>query len=359
MTKTTISRRSVLKAGAAAVGLASPSFFVRNAWAAGQSMQIGIWGGTQGEFIRRNVLPAFEKEFDCKVDAQQGSTLGQIGLLRAAKAAPKFTVMFIDDLGVEIAKREDLIAALPKDKMPNLGKVYPRFIYNDGYGVALAVSSAGLFYNPQATKPLESYADLWNPRFVRKFSMVGTKTTPSVFMIIAAAAIATGKPFKEAQYLADAAWPKLAELKPNVLNLYSTDDAALLVAQGQGSIGGPEYSKYVYPYKIKGAPIEMCFPKEGAFAGVNCQVLVKNAPAADLGAAFMNRMLDPGVQQGLAEAALAAPAIGGLSFKPQIAGLLAYPDTRMDELGLFSPDWAYVNSVRSDWIEKISQIFTA
>ncbi len=55
--------------------------------------------------------------------------------------------MFVDDLGVEIAKREGLIDPLPKDKMPNLAKVYPRFIYNDGYGVALAVSSAGIFYN--------------------------------------------------------------------------------------------------------------------------------------------------------------------------------------------------------------------
>ena len=87
--------------------------------------------------------------------------------------------------------------------------------------------------------------------------------TPSVFTVIAAAAVATGKPFKEAQYLADAAWPKLEALKPNILNLYSTDDAALLVSQGQGVIGGPEYSKYVYPYKLKGASIDMCFPKEG------------------------------------------------------------------------------------------------
>jgi len=31
----------------------------------------------------------------------------------------------------------------------------------------------------------------------------------------------------------------------------------------------------------------------------------------------------------------------------------------MDELGLFSPDWAYVNSVRSSWIENLNQIFTA
>ena len=351
-----LNRRAVLAGGAA---LAAPMSFVRNGWAAGKTIQVGIWGGTQGEFIRRSVLPAFEKDFDCKVEAQQGSTLGQIGLLRASKDAPKFTVMFVDDLGVEIAKREGLIDPLPRDRMPNLAKVYPRFIYNDGYGVALAISSAGLFYNPGATKPVESYADLWNPRFARKISLVGTKTTPSVFTIIAAAAVATGKPFQEAQYLADKAWPKLAELKPNVLNLYSTDDAALLVAQGQGSIGGPEYSKYVYPYKLKGAPIEMCFPKEGAFAGVNCQMLVKNAPNPDLGAAFMNRMLEPSVQQGLAETALAAPAIGGLSFKPQVAGLLPYPDTKMDELKLFSPDWAHVNAVRSDWIEKTNQIFTA
>ncbi len=356
MTLATPHRRRLLATGAAA--LAAPMFFVRNGWAQSKSIQIGIWGGTQGEFIRKSVLPAFEKDFDCKVSAQQGSTLGQIALLRASKDAPKFTVMFVDDLGVEIAKREGLIDPLPKDKMPNLAKVYPRFIYNDGYGVALAISSAGLFYNPKATKPLESYAELWDPRFAGKVSMVSTKTTPSVFMVIAAAAVATGKPYKEAQYLADAAWPKLAELKPNVFKMYDTDDAALLVAQGEGAIGGPEYSKYVYPYKLKGASIEMNFPKEGAFAGVNCQIMVKNAPNQDLGAAFMDRMLSPQVQQGLAEAALAAPSIGGLTFKSPIAELLAYPDTTMDKLGLFSPDWAYVNANRSAWVEKLNQIFT-
>ena len=73
----------------------------------------------------------------------------------------------------------------------------------------------------------------------------------------------------------------------------------------------------------------------------------------------MNRMLEPSVQQGLAEAALAAPAISGLTFSPEIAKFLPYPDTKMDELGLFSPDWAYINSVRSQWIEKLNQIFVA
>jgi putative spermidine/putrescine transport system substrate-binding protein len=356
-TGSSLTRRSVLGVGISA--LAMPTILPRNARAQEKSIQIGIWGGAQGEFIRKNVIPAFEKDFGCKVRAVQGSTLGQISQLRATKETPKFTVMFVDDLGVEIAKREGLIDPLPQPRMPNLSRVYPRFVYEDGYGVALAMSSAGLFYNPKQTKPLESYAELWKPEFAKKVSLVSTKTTPSVFMVIAAAAVATGKPYKEAQYLADAAWPKLQELKGNILKLYDTDDAPLLVAQGEGAIGGPEYSKYVYNYMMKGASLDMCFPREGAFAGVNCQVLVKNSPNPELGADFMNRMLDPKVQRGLAEAALAAPSIDGLEFGPEIAKLLAYPATKMDQLGLFSPDWKYVNSVRSQWIEKMNQIFVS
>jgi len=84
--------------------------------------------------------------------------------------------MFVDDLGIEIAKREGLIDPLPKDKMPNLEKVYPRFIYNDGYGVALMISSAGIFYNTKTAKPLESYADMWDAKFAKKISLVTPRT---------------------------------------------------------------------------------------------------------------------------------------------------------------------------------------
>ena len=354
-----ITRRGLVKA-AAATAIAAPLVHVRNAWAQDKQIQIGIWGGPQGEFIRKNVLPAFERDFGCKVFAEEGTTLGQISRLRATKDNPKYTVMFVDDLGVEIAKREGLIDPLPKARMPNLAKVFPRFVYNDGYGVALAVSTAGLFYNPNATKAPASYGDIWDPRFRKRVSLVSTKNTPSVFVVIATAALVTGKPFQEAQYLADAAWPKLAELKPNILNLYESNNAAVYVAQGEGDIGGIEFSKYVYPYMLQGAPIDMAFPKEGAFAGVNCQVLVKGGPNGDLGAEFMNRMLDPKVQQPLAEFAIAAPPIEGVTFeKPEIAKLLAYPLSKMDEMGLFSPDWAYVNGVRSAWIERLNQIFVA
>ncbi len=350
---TAISRRAVVG------GLAlSPTIFIRGAWAQGKELRIGIQGGLQGEFIRKNVIPKFESDFGCRVLAEEGNTLGQIARLRATKESPRYTVVPVDDLGVEIAKREDLIDRLPVDLIPNLAKVFPNFIYEGGFGVGHAISSVGLFYNTKTIKPLASYAEMWEPRFAKRIMLSSAKGTPSVYLLIVCAAIATGKPYAEAQYLIDEAWPKLEELKPNVINLYVSDTAALNVAQGEADLGGLEHSKYVVPYALKGANVEMCYPKEGAFAGVNCQVLVKNAPNRELGAEWMNRILSPEVQKPLAEATLAAPSIEGLSFGPELAKVISYPLSKMNEMNLFSPDWAHVNANRSAWIEKINQIFT-
>ncbi len=354
----TPTRRTVLK-GAGLAALATPLILRRNAWAQGKTIQMGIWGGVQGEYIRKTVIPPFEQEFGCRVLVEEGVTLSQLARMRATKDDPKYTVMFIDPLGIEIAKRENLIAPLPVASMSNLSNVYPRFILEDGFGVAFGVTAAGLFYNPAATSAPTSYADLWNPKYKKRLSMIGVRNTPSTFLVIAAAAVATGKPLKEAQYNVEAAWPKLAELKPNVLNLFESNAAAVFVAQGEADIGAIEYSQYIYPYTAKGASVDMAFPKEGGFAGHNCQVLVKNGPNGDIGAAFMNRMLDTKVQAGLAEVGLSAPSVGGITFAPELAKMLPYPIEKVEAMGLFTPDAANINANRSAWIEKLNQIFVS
>ena len=101
----------------------------------------------------------------------------------------------------------------------------------------------------------------------------------------------------------------------------------------------------------------MVFPKEGTFAGINCLSLVKGAPEPELGAAFINRMLEPSVQQGLAEATLTASSISGLNFKPDVAKYIAYPEAKMDEMGLFACDWKYINPLRPALLERYNQVF--
>lgn len=355
----TLSRRRAV-AALTATTLAAPMIFARNGWAAGKSITVGTYTGPQGDYIHRMVIPKFEADHGCKVFQTQGVTLTQIALMRAQKAHPAYSVMFMDDTGVPIAKDEGLIAPLPRADIPNLAKAIPRFVLDDGYAVAFAVSAIAPCYNTQLAKPIASYEGLWDPALRGKLVIASPKFTQSVMLLIAAAALVTGKPLEQAQLLTDQAWGKMQALKPNVQTLYDNSTTAMLqLSQGQFSMDGPEFSKTVLPYKMKGAPIDMCYPKEGAFAGINTMTLVKNGPNPELAAAFIDRMLSPAVQKGLSEATFAAPTVTDITLDPKVAALVPYPAQRMAEMKLASMDWRTLNMRRGAIVEKLTQIFGA
>ena len=353
--KMQIGRRGLTKLGVAA--LATPTILTPRAWADGKSIQIGIYPAQQGEYVRKQIIPQFQADYNCRVFTTEGVTLTQIAALRATRSNPKYSAMFMDDIGIDLAKKEGLIDPLPVDKIPNLQRVYKRFLFSEGYGAAFAISTGGLYVNPENGTRISSYGDLWDERFRKRYLMITPKFTQSIYMLIATASMVTGKPLKDAQYETDGAWDKLAGLKPSVLTTYENQAMVMMVPQGQADVGGIDYSKNIYPYTVAGAPIDMVFPKEGTFAGINCLSFVKNAPEPELGAAFINRMLEPSVQQGLAEATFTASSISGLNFKPEIAKFMAYPESKMDDMGLFAADWSYVNPRRPAWLEKYNQIF--
>ncbi len=350
-----IKRRSVL-AGAGAT-LAAPLITGRRASAAERSITVGIYTGQQGDVVRTRLIPPFEARHQCKVYTTEGVTLGQIALMRATRNNPKYTVMFVDDIGIDLAKSQGLIEKLPREQIPNMERVLDRFIFFDGYGAAFAMSAAGFAYNTATGKPLVSYSDLWDKRLLGRFMMESPKATQSLYLLIAAVTVETGKPYAEAQYLIEQAWPKMEALKPNVLSMFDSETTVMQVAQGQADIAGLFYSKSVNPYTAKGAPVAMCYPREGTFAGINCLSLVKNGPERELGIAFINHMLDPDVQRELADATLAAPTISGLEFKPDIVKYMAYPETKMKDMAIFSPDWTFINPLRPNLLEKYNQVF--
>jgi putative spermidine/putrescine transport system substrate-binding protein len=349
----TTSRRKLL----AAAGAASPMVFIRNGWAAGKSLYVGTYTGVQGEYVRKFVIPKFQTDLGCKVFQTENVTLGNIGILRTQKANPNYSVMMMDDVGVPIAKAENLIVQLPKDKISNLAKLFPNFLYNDGYGAAFAVSTVSPWYH-KSIKPLESFADLWSERFRGRFLMVTPKQTQSLHLLTVATSMVTGKPILEAQYELDKGWSKMAELKPNVQTIYDNINTAILaVSQGQADVGGPDFSKQVLPVIAKGAPLVQSQPSEGSFAGVNCLTLVKGAPEPDLGAAFIDRVLSPEIQKGMAEYTIAAPSVSGVELDKATASVVPYPESRMREMKLYVLDWAHINPQRGAILDKFNQVF--
>lgn len=349
-----IGRRRII----ASAGVAAPMIFVRNGWAAGKSMYVGTYSGVQGEYFRKQIIPKFQSSMNCKIFQTENVTLGNIGILRTQKANPTYGVMMMDDVGVPIAKAEGLIDKLPADKIPNLAKVFPNFIYNEGYGTAFAISVVAPWYNTTISKPVESFADLWSDRFRGRFMMITPKQTQSVQLLTVAASMVTGKPILEAQYELDKGWSKMAELKPNVQTIYDNFSVAVLQAsQGQADVGGPDFSKNILPYTQKGAPIAQSKPAEGSFAGVNTMTFVKGCPEPDLAAAFIDFVLSTQVQKGLAEYTIAAPSVSGVDLDAKTAAVVAYPESRMKELKLYVLDWAHINPQRSAILDKYNQVF--
>ena len=141
-----VRRRTVLSGAVAA-----PLIIGRRASAADRSITVGIYTGQQGDVVRKEIIPPFEAKNQCKVYTTEGVTLEQIALMRATRKNPKYSVMFVDDIGVELAKREGLIEQLPREQIPNMERVLKRFIYFDGYGAAFAMSAAGL--SPTTRRP--------------------------------------------------------------------------------------------------------------------------------------------------------------------------------------------------------------
>ena len=55
---TGMNRRTFGKLLLGTAAVTAPMSFVRNAWSAGKEIQIGIWGGAQGEFVKKQIIPA-------------------------------------------------------------------------------------------------------------------------------------------------------------------------------------------------------------------------------------------------------------------------------------------------------------
>jgi len=348
-------RRTLIKAAAGTLALPT---IVSRAFAQEKQLHIGVYNSALGKLVQKEVIPAFERQFKCRVFTIEGATLSNIAALRATRNSPKFSVMMMDDVGIPQAKQEDLIVKLDESKIPNLEKVYKRFIFEDGFGVGFNISSAGMFYNPQVTKNLTSYEQLFEPRFRKRILLNTPRNTQSVLMLIVATALATGKPLKEAQYLIDQGWDKLAQLKPNVLTIYDSEAMVLMVPQGQADVGGIDYSKSVYPHAAKGVPLDMAPLKEGFFTGINSMTIAKNAPEPELGMAFINFMLQPTVMHMLSSQTFGAPPVEGITFAPDVAKYLPYPATKMDDMGLMTPDWNFIIPRRPAILERYNTLFT-
>jgi putative spermidine/putrescine transport system substrate-binding protein len=337
-----LSRRGLLQASAAT---AAGTLIGMPALVRAEVKEVVV-GGPAGaaKYFNADVFPVVEKQLGIKIIYEGTNSLTNLHKMTADKDAPKMSVVIMDDPVMLVAAKEGLITPITIAGSPNLGKLAPANVHQDGMWANYQMPWAGIAYYTKDNKAPTSWADLWSPAAVGKVIIPSLKNTEGYWALLAAAHLETGKPYKEAQYEIDAGFKKLATLKPNLLNVYTDAPQAInLLEQGEALMIGGQFSAYTLIRKAAGSPVDLAIPTFAMPSGIT---KVKGGPAGDVADAIVNMFLGPEVQAILATKAFVAPT------NPEAPKPAGYPNPT----DLFAPDWAFFAKERGGWVDRWNQI---
>lgn len=334
------SRRTILKASGLAAGLIGMPALVR---AETKELVIGGPAGAS-KYFNSDLFPFLEKKIGVKILYEGSNSLTNLQKLQADKAAPKMSVVIMDDPVMLPAADQGLIAPISVSTVPNLGKLVAGSVHRDGMWANYQKPWAGIAYSTtKLAAPPASWTDLWDPKYAQRIIIPSLQNTEGFWSFLAAAHLETGKPYKDAQYDVDAAFKKLKSLKGNLLNVYTNAPQAMnLLEQGEAYMIGGQFSAYTLSRKADGSPVDLALPADGAFAMPSGIAKVSGGPAGALADAVIDTFLGAEAQSILAAKAFVAPTNASA---PTPHG---FPESA----ALFAPDWAFVAKERAGWVDR-------
>ncbi len=316
-----------------------------------RTLAISIWG-FNGDIMERELFKPFKEKHNVEIVLETGNNADRLNKVRIRKGQG-VDLIYLADSFAQTGIDEGLFAKIDRSKIPHAGELYPiaSGIHGD-FGPAYTVGRYGIIYDSAAVKaPVTSWTDLWREEFKNRASVPGIATTAGPLIVIAAAERQGKDPFKDP----DAAFKSLGELKPNVVKVYNTGSELVnLFAQKEIVVAAAQ--DFVFA-NIKAAipTAQWAELKEGPFANMNTINVVAASPNKDLAEAFIDWHLDPNVQKTMAALKVDAPVNRKVELSPTEAAQWTYGTAMIDKLR--KPDYAKLNEVKSDWIDRWNELF--
>ncbi|MGE0735510.1 MAG: extracellular solute-binding protein [Alphaproteobacteria bacterium] len=280
------SRRQFIKTSAAvgAVAFAAP-WVTTKARAAGE-LTVILNQGLLAKLWIDHLNPVFEKQTGAKLNVQQSVTANMLAMLKTQKDNPPDLMQF-SEAGVFLAAKEGLLRAHNPKNIPNFAMLRDEFKLADNFSAGVVDAMHTIYFNTNQQKQAPTaWADLWDPKNKGRAAFPPITWNSGVRMVTSAAQIATGKPFKEAQYELEAGIRHLAKLKENGAVVYTGAPQAIQMLQsGQVPLVG-FYGIFINPIIDGGAPIapatNLKEGKHGEVVGMNMPAKAKNVELAEV-----------------------------------------------------------------------------
>ena len=332
----TLDRRTFALGSMATAGLVAAGW-PRRAAAQASKLVINTYGGRWEKYWRGDLVPGFTKASGVTPTLDVGLGKNFIANLRAAGVEkPPYSVLMVNENIASLVRAEGYFEPIPAAKVPNLANVYPNLKNKGDNGVRAIVSAIGLGYRKDLVKtPPKSWADLWsNPEFKGKIGLYQIGNTAAMLFLLLTAKIFGGN-----ELAIDRAFAEIKKLLPFQQADWSGTLATLLT-RGDVTVAMVDFPEIVALQK-KGVPVEMVVPTEGVVAFEQSFNVLKHAPAKEDAYKYLNYVLDPAVQEGMAKEFFTSPTNTQSKVGADLAPSIPVHGDKMKTLVQF--DWEKVN----------------
>jgi iron(III) transport system substrate-binding protein len=274
-----------------------------------------------------NVIPAFEKSANVKVELIKGGSGDLINRLKAEKGRQAADVLFSVSTEV-IEANSALFSKFTPDNVKYLSSV---FKVNDAAVPFTAVANSFGVNTKQLTPAQypKTWVDLGNPMYKGKISAGRPDKSGSAFIQLALILQIYGE---------EKGWDVYSKILDNTVLSNSSGAVSKFVNDGEALIGLSNEDTLL-KFKAGGGPVEILYPTDGTSALADSMALTATPANAEGGKAFINFMLSREAQEIL-------DGVGRRTVRSDVVS--KNPLTPLNKINVYkyNDDWAGANRAR-------------
>ena len=342
------SRRRLLALGAGGV-MASGLLRPARAHAADieEALVFACDGGNTQNAFEKDIFPDFAKQYggNVRLIYVPGQPADNLAKLRVQKNSPTIDVMWLAGGVTYQAIDAGLVETIDTSRLANL-KYVPESIGIEKAAVPIGLAVVQMTYNVKvfaANKwtPPTSWLDYWDPKYKGHVGLPSINLSSAVSFLVNLARILTGD-YKKV----DAAFDKLEQLRPSMLNFFSSIGATETALQQDEMWIGLLTAQRAWQLKNQGTKIGYAQPKDGVPGYQTWAGVVKGAPHPKAAYAWVDYLLSIEGQTKVKNVLGYTPVNSALQVSAE--DRLYFPDVK----NVFIPDWRYIATQLPSYVDK-------
>jgi putative spermidine/putrescine transport system substrate-binding protein len=308
------------------------------------TLRVASFAGPFGEAVQKYAADLFTRRTGVKVEFQYANPADFLAKMITSRGRePPFDVVCLDDDVTSAAAQAGVLQKLDPAVVANLAYLYPQAVGKDGLSAALFFFSFGIAYNTDKLKQAgisepKSWADLWHPRLAGHISVPDIINIQGRDFIVQMARTNGG-----GESAPEKGVDKIAEIKAHS---YNTASNTLQAQLESGDVWvAPWNNMRATAMSDRGLPIGFVTPTEGTIGNTDTVALVAGSRHPKEAQIFINAMLDPFAQLGMAKLLPTGPTNRLLesivAADPEWSRKA--PATAEARQAMYLPNWAVLN----------------